>query len=198
MAELTLAHGLVNFTPQKAETGKPYLLGHDSHKAGLSISHVRTATPPFSIIAVSMVPAIGVDAETSPKRCMDENFLISIAAPEDANIITKARAAGRDPATLLWVLKEAALKASGEVMTDPRHLTLGLSTNGHIQASASGAATAPLPRCILRVFEMHTNATEQRIIVSLAIVDIGGSKNGPNLDVVCDNPNVRLTACDWL
>ena len=198
LAELTKAQGLGKFEPQKAESGKPFLQDIDGRQAGLAISHVRRATPPFSIMAVCEMATLGIDAEAWPKGGADEPFLTSIAAAEDANIITKALAAGRNPTTLLWVLKEAALKASGDVMMDPRHLTVGQSTNGHIQASASSVATAPLLRCMLRVFEMHTNATEQSIILAVGIADIDDTKNRPNLDLVCDNPSVRLEACDWL
>ena len=198
LAELIKAQDLENYEPQKAESGKPFLQDIDGRQVGLAISHVRRATPPFSIMAICEMAALGIDAEAWPNGGIDETFLTSIAAPEDVNIIAKALAAGRDPATLIWVLKEAALKASGDVMTDPRHLTVGPSINGHIQASASSSASAPLLRCMLRAFEMRTNATEQCIIVGVAIAGFEGIKNGPNLDVVCDNPHVKFTACDWL
>ncbi len=198
LAELMKAQGLVNFTAQKAQSGKPYLLGGDRAIAGLSISHVRRARPAFSLMSVSETAASAIDAEVLSTRLTDETFLASIAAPEDAKIIKSARSAGRDPVAVIWTLKEAALKAGGEVMTDPRHLALCVSINGHIQATASSAASAPLQRCILRAFEMHINGSEEVIMVVAAIAGLQGAKNAPNLDVVCDNPDVRLLCCEWL
>lgn len=198
LVELLKLQGLEKFEPQKSESGKPFLQDCVGRQAGLAISHVRGCVPPFSIMAISKVGAVGIDAEVWPPGGTNEPFLASIAAPEDGDVIVRARTAGRDPATLLWVLKESALKASDDVMTDPRHLTVGVSINGHNQTLPSGAASAPLLRCKLRVFEMHINATERGILVSVAIAGFHGAKNRQNLDVICDNPNIRLKVCDWL
>ena len=96
------------------------------------------------------------------------------------------------------MLKDAALKGIGDVRTDPRHLTVGLSINGHNQTSSSGAASAPLQRCMLRTFEMQAYATEQSILMSVAIAGLEHENKRPNLDVICDNPNVGIKACEWL
>ena len=198
LAKLLRAHGLENFEPRRAETGKPYLLAADGSLAGLAISHVRGPGTSCSFMAVSDVATLGIDAAVWPQPGADEIFLASIAAPEDAALIAKCRAAGRDPATLLWVLKEAALKAHGEVMTDPRHITVGLSTNGQIHALLNSAARAPLPRSKLRVLEWHRNNIEPDIILSVAIADMESRKNGTNLDVLCDNASAGFEDCDWI
>ena len=197
LANLLVAHGLAGFEPRKAQSGKPYLLAASDRMAGLAICHVRKAAMPFSIMAVSDAVALGIDAEASPTGQMDEAFLNSIAAPEDQPLIGRVRKAGRDPATLLWVLKEAALKASGEVMTDPRHITVSQTPNGHIEASTSASASAPLPRSILRVFELSTKATENGVVLAVAIAGLLGPENGPNLDVVCDKTDIQLHECNW-
>ena len=197
LAELIAAHGLAGFEPQKSESGKPYLRAVDGRMAGLAICHVRKATPPFSVMAVSDEAAIGLDAEVWPKLASDEAFLRSIAAPEDAPLIAYARKANRDPATLLWVLKEAALKASGEVMTDPRHITVSLSPNGHIEASTSAAATAPLPRSKLRIFELSTKTNVRGVILVAGISGLPGPENGPNLNVICAKADIQLHDCNW-
>ena len=198
LAKLLHSCGLTGFEPRLAASGKPYLLAANGVTAGLSITHVRSAAPPFSIMAVCNLAAIGIDAEVWPKGSADAAFLASLAAFEDRPFIAKALATGRNPATLLWVLKEAALKASGEVMINPQHLTVGLSANSQIQVLPSAAATAPLPRTMLRVFELHTIDTQQAIVLAVAIAGIEIMKYEANLDVVCDNPNVRLTTCDWI
>ena len=197
LAELIAAHGLAGFAPRKADSGKPYLLAADGRMAGLAICHVRKSAPPFSIMAISNAAAMGIDAEAWPTNETDEAFLNSIAAPEDGPLIAKVRKAGRDPATLLWMLKEAALKASGEVMTDPRHITVCLSPNGHIEASTSASATAPLPRSILRVFELSTKATENGVVVAVAIAGLPGPENGPNLNVISAKADIQLHECNW-
>ena len=185
LAELMTAHGLLGFEPHKSESGKPFLRAADGRQAGMAICHVRKASTPFSMMAVSDQAALGIDAEVWPTSESDETFLHSIAAPEDASLISKARKAGRDPVTLLWVLKEAALKASGEVMTDPRHITVNLSPKGHIEASTSASATAPLPRSILRVFELSTKAAKRCVIFAVGIAGLPGPETGPNLNVIC-------------
>ena len=108
LAELLKLQGLVNFEPQRAHSVKPFLRDNDGRQAGLAISHVRKTTHPCSIMAVSRVAALGIDAEAWPNGGTDQKFLASIAAAEDNNIIDKVQAVARDPATLLWVLKEAA------------------------------------------------------------------------------------------
>ena len=197
LAELIAAHGLAGFEPQKSESGKPYLRAADGRMAGLAICHVRKATAPFSVMAVSDEAAIGLDAEVWPKLASDEAFLRSIAAPEDAPLIASVRKAHRDPATLLWVLKEAVLKASGEVMTDPRHITVSLSPNGHIEASTSAAATAPLPRSILSLFELSSKTTERGVILAVGTAGLRGSENGPNLNVIYAKADIQLHDCNW-
>ncbi|MEP6827709.1 MAG: 4'-phosphopantetheinyl transferase superfamily protein [Aestuariivirga sp.] len=197
LAELIAAHGLVGFEPQKAESGKPYLRAADGRMAGLAICHVRKTIAHFQIMAVSDEAAIGLDAEVWPKIASDEAFLRSIAAPEDAPFIARVRKASRDPATLLWVLKEAAVKASGEVMTDPRHITVSLSPNGYVEASTSTAATAPLPRIKLRVFELSTKTTERGVVLAVGIAALPGPENGPNLNIVCARADIQLHEFNW-
>ena len=197
LAELMQAHGLTGFTPMRAETGKPYLQGPSGSKAGLAVSHVRTAAAPFSLMAVSDEPSLGIDAEAWREGQTDEVFLQSIAAPEDAPLIACLRKKGRDPATLLWVLKEAALKAGGEVMVDPRHLTVGLSTNGHIEASSSATSTAPLLGSNLQLFELSIQAAEPSIWVALAITSLQRQKNAANFDVVVDDNDIKLREFIW-
>ena len=197
LAELIVAHGLAGSEPQKSESGKPYLRAADGRMAGLAICHVRKAIIPFSVMAVSDETAIGLDAEVWPKIASDEAFLRSIAAREDAPLIARARQAGRDPATLLWILKEAALKASGEVMTDPRHITVSLSPNGHIEASTSAAATAPLPRSMLRVFELSAKTTERDVILAAGTAGLLGLENGPNLNIIYAKTDIQLHDCKW-
>ena len=197
LADLVRSHGLTGFTPMRAQTGKPYLQVANGRKAGLAICHVRTISAPFSLMAVSDEPSLGIDAEAWREGQTDETFLRSIAAPEDAPLIARLRKKVRDPATLLWVLKEAALKASGEVMVDPRNLTVGLSTNGHIEASSSATSTAPLLGSNLRLFELSIQADEPSIWVALAITSLQRPKNAADFDVVVDDNDISLREFIW-
>ena len=117
------------------------------------------------------------------------------SAAADAPFIAKVRKAGRDPATVLWVQKEAA---NGEVMVDPRHLTVNLSTNGHIWASPSAAPTAPLLQSKLSIFDLPTNQSKQTILLVIAVASHQPVKHKTNLDVLCDNPSLQLKRCYWL
>ncbi len=196
LAALLVQCGLRGFEAKTATSGKPYLQAADGSLAGLAITHVRKAEPPISIMAVSENPALGLDAEVWPE-VTDATFLASILAPEDAALIAKARQQGRDPATLLWVLKEAALKASGEVMHDPRQITVGVSPKGHIQATISAAATAPLPRCKLWVFDMASNVTNGAMILVVALAESEGRKTWNEPEFVCFQPSVELVRKSW-
>ncbi len=78
---------------------------------------------------------------------------------------------GADPATLLWVIKEAALKASGEVMTDPRHLAVKRAGNA-FTVEPSVSASSPVPAAKICLFDLPSSASHPRVLLAAAQVDI--------------------------
>ncbi|MDE2384869.1 MAG: hypothetical protein KGO53_09640 [Alphaproteobacteria bacterium] len=130
---------------------KPFLETPEGEALGLAIAHCRAARPPFSVMAVAETPLLGLDVELWPKAA-DPALLAAVAAPEDAPLAARISALGHDPATFLWVAKEAALKASGEVMLDPRQIALTPSPNGHYLAASSASASAPMAETAVRLW----------------------------------------------
>lgn len=125
--------------------GKPYLDLPGDRKIGYSSSHARWAGGSFGLIALAENCAIGIDVEPWPKKAADAAFLETIAAPEDATSLTHLGGDGYDAGTALWVIKETALKCTGEVMIDPRHLAVRRERKGTFLVSPSQMAGAPHP-----------------------------------------------------
>jgi phosphopantetheinyl transferase len=169
LARLLEAAHLSHAVEKRSATGKPYLEGQDAMPHGLSISHLRKATPAFSVMAVANEPQIGVDMEFWPSES-DTDFLASIAANEDSTLIKRIAALGRDPATFLWVAKEAALKASGEVMLDPRNISVELSPNGHLCAATSARASAPVAQAHIRIWRFEVRDSNSVSLLALAVI----------------------------
>ena len=190
--ETTLQHllgheNLNGATAQRAENGKPYLLASGGMRAGLAICHIRKSVPPLSLMAVSHEAQLGLDAEVWPSAHADLAFLNLIAANEDAELIQRLRTTGRDAATFLWVIKESALKASGEVMTDPRNVSIEASTNGHFWASASRAATGPVTEAFVRVWQFNLKGWSEPSLVAVALSGPAAKaarRNGISLEAV--------------
>ena len=153
----------------RSTTGKPYIECTDGKARGLAIAHIRQAMPPFSVMAVADEPLIGLDAELWP-TATDAAFLTSVAAPEDTSLIKHIVALSRDPATFLWVAKEAALKASGEVMVDPRNISVELSPNGHFCAATSVRSSAPMAQTNIRIWRFNVKGSNADGLLALAVV----------------------------
>jgi len=167
LARLLAPAGFGTAEEKRSSTGKPFLESPDGKAHGLAIAHVRQATPSFSVMAVTDDPLIGLDAELWP-TAIDAAFLASVAAPEDAALIKRITALGRDPATFLWVAKEAALKASGEVMVDPRNISVELSPNGHFCAATSARASGPVAQAHIRIWRFNVKGSNAVGLLALA------------------------------
>ncbi len=177
LARLISAAGLPAAVAVKSPTGKPYLRAADGTSHGLAIAHLRKTNPSFSAMAVATKTQIGIDIELWP-TATDQAFLASIAAPEDAPLIKRITALGQDPATFLWVAKEAALKASGEVMVDPRNISVKLLQNGHFYAATSASATAPVAQTHIRIWRFKVKGSNAATLLALAVVLQAGERAG--------------------
>ena len=185
--ELAAALGLTEARAAKAETGKPYLKAPDGSMRGLSISHVRRATLPLSFMAVTTRADFAIDAESWPAHEASSGFLTSVMTPQDKPLVEKLAGLCVDPAVSLWAVKEAALKASGEVMNDPRHLSATMSRNGHIWVESSATASAPLPPAQVFLFKFIMDPEQPAILLALAFAGLSqqsGADMTPNLQLV--------------
>lgn len=177
-SELAAALGRPDAAVSKAETGKPFLKTADGSMLGLSISHVRRATSPLSFMAVTDRADFAIDAESWPAHQESSAFLTSVMTTEDRPLVGKLAGLMVDPAISLWAIKESALKASGEVMNDPRHLSATLSRNGHIWVESSRAASRPLPAAQVSLWKFIPESNQPAILLALAFVGWTGQNPG--------------------
>ena len=158
------------FELTKMNSGKLFLLNSMAQKVGISISYARKAKENFSLMGLTSAGELGIDVEYWPKRISDSDFLHTIASDEDAQVLTLFRRSGHDVGIALWAIKEAALKCSGEVMTDPRCLRVSSMTGDIFRVSTSVLATAPLPDVDVRLTILTKNdELESSYIVAIAL-----------------------------
>ncbi len=120
-----------------------------------NFSRVRNAPQIFGLIAVSDETELGIDVEVWPEIAADPDFLDSISTSEDACAIQSLVRLNRDAGIALWVVKEAALKCSGDVMIDPRHLAVSEFREGIYRIGPSLLAGAPVPDVIVGLFQIR-------------------------------------------
>jgi phosphopantetheinyl transferase len=133
------------FDMRRAPNGKPWLDFRPVRMIGFSNSYTRLNGRKIALIALLPDHEIGVDLEVWPKTEADPAFLETVAATEDADVVEWLGQTGYNAGIALWVIKEAALKCSGEVMVDPRNLAVTLQRNGLYRVSNSKRAGAPHP-----------------------------------------------------
>jgi len=179
--DLAAAMGEPGAKVSKAETGKPFLKTSDGGKLGLSVSHVRRASSPLSFMAVTNRADFAIDAESRPAHQESSAFLTSVMTMEDRPLVGKLASLMVDPAISLWAIKESALKASGEVMNDPRHLSATLSRNGHIWVDSSSTSSRPVPAAQVSLWKYIPDPSQPAILLALAFVAWTGQNPGETL-----------------
>ncbi len=135
--------------------GKQKLVSEDGGKWYCNFSRVRNAPKSFGLVVLSGETQHGIDVEVWPESAADADFLESISTFEDARAIRSLASLNRDTGTALWVIKEAALKCTGDVMIDPRHLTVSPFRDGIYRISPSPLAGAPVPDVIVALFSIR-------------------------------------------
>jgi phosphopantetheinyl transferase len=143
-----------NVSLKKLVSGKSYLEQTDGQRFGCSISRTHTASDNFTMVGITTENELGIDVEAWPKRLADPHFLSTVASPEDAAAVRQFEKSNHDAAIALWAIKEAALKCSGDVMTDPRNLALTSNGNGSFRVLPSLLATAPHPEIDVTVMAL--------------------------------------------
>ena len=157
LVELLKQKGIDNFTFEQLKRddfGKPYI-ELDERLIGYSFSNARFAGESFGLMALADGCAIGVDVELWPRRPNETVFLETVAAPEDKAVLRILGARGYDAGLALWVIKEAALKCSGDVMIDPRHLAVSQSCDKVLRVGPSLAARTAIPEFSVALFDLR-------------------------------------------
>lgn len=152
----------------RTATGKPFLESPNGKTHGLSIAHIRKASPPFSLMASSVTSNIGIDAEVFPHGQGDSVFRNSIVAPAEIELAKALSEQQLDAGLFLWVVKEAALKAGGTVMVDPRDVLIT-----PIGQNLARAESWYLPQAAVLAFHTFTAPhSANRILLAAAVADI--------------------------
>lgn len=125
-----------------AENGKPFLVLDQPRNIGYSLSHSHEVEV---IALLDEERELGVDLELWPHRTVDPVFWDSVASPEDDRILKMLGQTGQDAGIAVWVIKEAALKCSGDVMTDPRDLSVTHLAKNIFRVKSSAKARSPHP-----------------------------------------------------
>lgn len=114
-----------------------------------SMSH----TDRLTAIAVSSTVDVGLDVEALPQTA-HESSLSAVRADEDTNLLASLSGSQADAEIILWSIKEATLKLTGDVMTDPRQLSARRLSDGGIKVGPSSLASAPVPETFVRLAPM--------------------------------------------
>lgn len=160
----------------QANNGKPVLVLLQLGKLGFSVSHCNETE---MIALLDEDREIGIDLEAWLQREADPAFLQTVASSEDRKAVAMLGSNGNDAGIALWVLKEAALKCTGEVMTDPLHLAVVHVSGNLFKVKSSARAMAPHPEIdvCLHVLIDETNASSM-LLVGLAM-PLGALINRP-------------------
>ena len=169
LVEITASLGLTHANLIRDDYNKPFLQTPEGQIFGLAITHIRKAAKPFSLMAASTCPQLGLDAELWNLAPRDDVFLNSVMAKEEAKLAATLKAIRRDTGVFLWVGKEAALKASGSVMVDPRHLALRQMGPNHFRAEPSKAATAPITPANVWFYTYAAPQLNQHVLLAVAV-----------------------------
>ena len=171
VAQLAHKIGLPQASLARTETYKPYLLAPDGQTRGLAIAHIRGGASPFSLMAACTTNNIGLDAEIWPIGTGDAIFRNSIMAKDDTNLAETFCAKGLDSGLLLWVGKEAALKATGHVMVDPRDIAITKLKQNLASATPSKNAQAMLPQTTLAYYTFAAPQSGETVLMAIALAN---------------------------
>ncbi len=171
LAEIAANLGLTQANLIRDDYYKPFLQTPEGQIFGLAITHIRKAAKPFSLMAASSCPQLGLDAELWNVIPRDDVFLNSVMAKEETELSQAVNAKGEDAGLLLWVGKEAALKSHGLAMVDPRHIALRLVAANHFRAEPSKAATAPITPANVWFYSYTAPQINQHVLLAVAVAD---------------------------
>ncbi len=151
--------------------GKPQMIMPDETIVGYAHSHVRGLKSTLSLIGIVRGREIGVDVEPWPAQAADPDLLKTVSCAQDSAALILLGKSGRDAAIALWVIKEAALKCTGEVMVDPCDLVVSIVSPDLFRVDSSDRASAPHPQIDVRLLEItvRQRAGAITLIVGIAL-----------------------------
>ena len=161
------------FLLRRDTNGKPRLTVLDGSFVGYAQSHARGSQPMTSLIAMVKGREIGVDVEIWPLQSAGPDFLKTVSCTEDRAALKLLGKSGRDAAIALWVIKEAALKCTGEVMTDPLDLAVSIVSPDLFRIENSDCASSPHPQIDVRLFELTSGQMAGGITLLVGIALAG-------------------------
>lgn len=135
----------------RAATGKPILVFKHTRCVGYSVSHTDR------IEAIGLLEEereIGIDLEVWPAQQSDPDFLDTLSCPEDVRVLRVLEKSGYNTGIALWVIKEAALKCTGDVMIDPRHLSVTHVAKNVFRVRSSSLARSPHPEIDVSLYAL--------------------------------------------
>lgn len=149
-----------------------------------NMSHTADRT----MVAVAHGREVGIDIEAVFPDDEDVHSVPMAVAEEDRCVLPLLSGRGAHAETLLWSIKEAALKLTGEVMIDPGHIAVRCGRHGTFRVGPSRAATAPIHDAFVRQFWLDENhvlslATFEPVSISqiTAMPDCWHGPPGPNI-----------------
>ena len=153
-----------------ADNVKPRLNFRSGQLVGFSVSHPRHSVISTELIAVVENCDVGLDAEFWPIESDDPSFLRTIASSADSGAIEVLSKSGRDAGVALWLIKEAALKCSGNVDIDPQHLSITALGNSTFRAAANNEALLPQPEVKVYLYVLiDEKAPQSPLLIGVAL-----------------------------
>lgn len=117
----------------------------------------------YIVVAMSREWEVGVDVEVIPLS-QDAAEAVAMAVSDEDRPLLPFLADRQDQAeTMLWSIKEAALKLTGDVMVDPGHMAVRQVGKGLFRVEPSRAAKAPTHDAFVRQIRL-----DEQHVLSLA------------------------------
>lgn len=153
-----------------ADNRKPRLNFRSGQLIGFSVSHPRHSVISTELIVVVENCDVGLDAEFWPIESDGPSFLRTIASSADSGVIEVLSKPGHDAGVALWLIKEAALKCSGNVDIDPQHLSITALGNSTFRAAANNEALLPQPEVKVYLYVLiDEKALQSPLLIGIAL-----------------------------
>lgn len=138
-----MAPGAVTLASEAS--GKPVCIDGPN----FSLSHTLDLT----VIALSQADEVGIDVEPLDALPDDHTDLTAALSDEDRALLPRLSQVRRRAETMIWTVKEAALKLTGDVMFPPTDLAV-TPWRDLFRVSSARAARAPCPDIFVRILPL--------------------------------------------
>jgi Phosphopantetheinyl transferase len=117
----------------------------------------------YMVVAMSREREVGVDVEVTPLSQGTAEPVAMAISDEDRPLLPFLAERQDHAETMLWSIKEAALKLTGDVMVDPGHVAVRRAGKGMFRVEPSRAARAPIHDAFVRQIRL-----DEQHVLSLA------------------------------